>query len=619
MNSASQQQGTIFGHPGGLFTLFFAEMWERFSYYGMRSLLVFYMIKGFLKFSDTNAYAIYGAYTALVYATPFIGGMLADRLLGARRAVVIGAVLMSIGHLLMTVEREWVFMAGLAFLIAGNGFFKPNISTIVGQLYKNNPRQRDSGFTLFYMGINLGAAMSPLICGYVGETFGWHYGFGLATAGMLLGLAVFTLPVRIAQFTILIFSFTTAGLLLSLQNNTFQLVVNSFVAFGLLTAGGIAFVALGRSGLPPDAGAPKKPELLSQKLLGAIRKDVAVYVGIALTIPLLALLVANNEVTGYILSGFGFVAFAWLIVFAIRSQIVERHRLFVILILMFFLMLFWSFFEQAGSSITNFTDRNVDRVFEESVVSADMVGKKMPIELNQEQLGYFQEGQVFTLTDLEAARELAKLHKAETPTAEWTIEDAHVGMGLGGSEVPASLFQAANPIFILVFGLVFTALWTIMGRYALEPSTPAKFALGLLQLGLGFMALWYGTQQADPRGMVAIHWLLIGYLLHTTGELCLSPVGLSMVTKLSPSSIVASVMGAWFLATAFSNYLAGMIAGFTGVSHGEGDSVIIPPPDATVHVYGEIFGTIAITAVVSSLICFALVPLLKKWMHPEVE
>ncbi|MBN2343085.1 MAG: peptide MFS transporter [Deltaproteobacteria bacterium] len=612
-------KGTIFGHPSGLFTLFFAEMWERFSYYGMRSLLVFYMIKGFLGYNDSKAYAIYGAYTALVYATPFIGGMLADRLLGARKSVVIGGILMSMGHLLMTVEMEWVFMAGLAFLIAGNGFFKPNISTIVGQLYEEMPKRRDSGFTLFYMGINLGAAMSPLICGYVGEMFGWHYGFGLATAGMMLGLAVFTLPRRVAQFLILIFAFATAGLMISLQSNTFQLVVNSFVSLGLLVAGGVAFAALGRGGLPKGAGEARSPEAAKRKVLGVVRADWAVYIGIGLAIPILMLLVARNTVTGWILAAFGLAAFVWLIVKAARSALVERHRLFVILILMFFSMLFWSFFEQAGSSITNFTDRNVDRVFEETTVTEDMVGKTAPIELNQEQLGYFQDDTVITLTYLEAEREKAKLRQVDKPIEEWRIQEGHVGMGIGGSEVPASLFQAANPIFILIFGLVFTALWTWLGRRALEPSTPAKFALGLLQLGLGFAALWYGTTMADSRGMVAIHWLLVGYLLHTTGELCLSPVGLSMVTKLAPSTIVASVMGAWFLATAFSNYLAGMIAQLTGVSHGEGESMLIPPPSETVHVYGDTFGTIAATAVVCSLLCFALVPVLKKWMHPEVE
>ena len=193
-----EKQGKILGHPAGLFTLFFAEMWERFSYYGMRALLLFYMIKGFLSYEDNEAYAVYGAYVGLVYATPFIGGILADKLLGARRAVVIGGALMAAGHLLMGIEQEVPFFVALALLIVGNGFFKPNISTIVGSLYPEGAPERDGGFTLFYMGINLGAAMSPLLCGYIGETFGWHYGFGLATLGMLIGLAVFVAPKGLA-------------------------------------------------------------------------------------------------------------------------------------------------------------------------------------------------------------------------------------------------------------------------------------------------------------------------------------------------------------------------------------------------------------------------------------
>jgi POT family proton-dependent oligopeptide transporter len=190
-------------------------------------------------------------------------------------------------------------------------------------------------------------------------------------------------------------------------------------------------------------------------------------------------------------------------------------------------------------------------------------------------------------------------------------------MGVGGAEIPATLFQAANPVFILLFGLPFTALWTTLAHRRLEPSTPVKFSLGLLQLGLGFGALYYGTLVADERGMVSVAWLLLGYLLHTTGELCISPVGLSMVTKLSPARIVSTVMGAWFLATAFSGYLAGWIAQFTGVQ-GEGDGPqVIPPPDETLNLYGEVFGQIAAVAVLSALVCFLLSPLLKRWMHPE--
>ena len=193
-DARATDQKTLFGHPAGLYTLFFAEMWERFSYYGMRALLLFYMLKGFLQYSDPRGYAVYGAYTALVYMTPFFGGMLADRLLGARRAVVLGGLLMATGHLVMALQTDIAFFTALALLICGNGFFKPNISTIVGSLYPAGSPRRDGGFTLFYMGINLGAAMSPLLCGYIGETYGWHYGFGLASLGMLTGLAVFVAP-----------------------------------------------------------------------------------------------------------------------------------------------------------------------------------------------------------------------------------------------------------------------------------------------------------------------------------------------------------------------------------------------------------------------------------------
>ena len=207
----------VFGHPAGLFTLFFAEMWERFSYYGMRALLVFYMTKGFLGYGDKDAYAVYGAYTALVYMTPFFGGLLADRLLGQRRAVIFGGILMALGHLLMGVDwnftitiggqsilllqRRTAFFTALALLICGNGFFKPNISTIVGALYRHGNPRRDAGFTIFYMGVNLGAAIAPLLCGYIGETYNWHWGFGLATIGMLVGTAIFVAPARLRRFS----------------------------------------------------------------------------------------------------------------------------------------------------------------------------------------------------------------------------------------------------------------------------------------------------------------------------------------------------------------------------------------------------------------------------------
>ncbi len=244
-HEATSTSPTLFGHPTGLFTLFFAEMWERFSFYGMRALLVFYLIKGFLGYGDKDAYAVYGAYTALVYMTPFFGGLLADRLLGARRAVILGGMLMACGQLLLTVENTYAFFTGLALLICGNGFFKPNISTIVGSLYPQGSSKRDGGFTIFYMGINLGAAMSPLLCGYVGETYGWHWGFGLASLGMLIGLAVFVAPTVVTQALILAGALSAAAaLILFKPDNPFSIGVNIVVALSLVAAAVVALSAL---------------------------------------------------------------------------------------------------------------------------------------------------------------------------------------------------------------------------------------------------------------------------------------------------------------------------------------------------------------------------------------
>lgn len=860
-NQIQPESQTLFGHPTGLFTLFFAEMWERFSYYGMRALLVFYMIKGFLGYGDNEAYAVYGAYTALVYATPFIGGMLADRLLGARRAVVLGGLLMAAGHLAMTVENEVVFFIALALLICGNGFFKPNISTIVGELYPKGSGKKDGGFTIFYMGINLGAAMSPVICGYVGETYGWHYGFGLATAGMLVGVAVFVAPTLLTQLLILGGAVSTAVAMPFLCDTWLQFGVRIFLGVSLAAAGLIAFVALGRGGLPEKAGTAPSEDRLSGPAFPALREHAVTYylaiiaailavqqlaapasmeawmlagvagaaillpwvsaryavlVCVAGAIPTIVLLVRRSEVAGFLLFGFGALAFWSLIREASRSKKIERDRMFVVLILMFFSMLFWAFFEQAGSSVNNFTDRNIDRVFEERTIAEADIGTE-PLEfriptrtddpklaalplLSQEQLGYpcdtaafeqihhamkrqaaekakekeepekeepwgpqltkaiealleereakddGQESQasgqvtvsvsispesakedgtkelsytfartgattaaltvnfdvsgtatldddysqsgaasfdddsgtvtieagkssttinitptddskteqdetivltiaasedaeyavgdtseatgtiedvdkVFTITHLTALRDEAAKDEAtfEDKTISWTVTEEHLGMGVGGAEIPASEFQAANPIFILLFGLVFSGLWGLLGSLRIEPSTPVKFSLGLLQLGLAFGVFWYGAQVADDRGMVLMYWLLLGYLLQTTGELCLSPVGLSMVTKLSPTRMVSTVMGAWFLATAFSNFLAGIIATFTGVEHEGGGEQVIPAPSETVDLYGDVFGTIGLTAMASALVCFILSPLLSRWMHPEVD
>lgn len=610
----TEMGATLFGHPVGLYTLFFAEMWERFSYYGMRALLVFYLTKGFLGVGDAEAYGIYGAYTALVYATPYLGGMLADRLLGARRAVILGGMLMAAGHLLMTVEAPLALYGALALLVCGNGLFKPNISNLVGTLYPEaGAGSRDAGFTVFYMGVNLGAALAPLLCGFVGERYGWHYGFGLATAGMLAGLAVFVAPTRVAQGLILGGASMTAVAMFVVQSDASVVLqlVYGFVALALLASAAIASVALERGGLPPEAGEAPVPGPLAQRRIGFVRADVAVLAGIGAAVLLAMVAIQHHRAAGTGLILFGIVALGWIGRELYGCTPVERRRLGVILVLMFYSMSFWAFFEQAGSSLNNFADRNVDRVAEDRVIGMAEIGTTVRLSLTQEQLGHERQGRVVSVDDLERAR------RSGADVVDWEVSAADVGMGIDGTEVPASLFQAANPIFILILGLLFTAFWTWLGRRRLEPETPTKFAFGILQLGLGFAALWYGTRNADARGIVWVGWLLLGYLLQTTGELCLSPVGLSMVTRLAPARLVATMLGAWFLAMAFSNYLAAVIAAFTRVEGSGIGSDTIPPPIETVHVYGELFGTIACVAILCSLTCFAIAPLLRRWMHAD--
>lgn len=788
MSAHDQLQGkTLFGHPTGLFTLFFAEMWERFSFYGMKALLLFYMIKGFLGYGDRSAYAILGAYAALVYMTPFFGGMIADQLIGSRRAVILGGLLMAAGHLMMTVENDVAFFMALGLLITGNGFFKPNISTIVGSLYPERSPKRDSGFTIFYMGVNLGAGIAPLLCGYVGETLGWHYGFGLATVGMVAGIAVFVAPSITSQVAMSLVAlaaagnifvvptmvsagsalqgYCNAGLLVALvlvgfhalwalgrgglhesvlstsiarmvimagvlviawalfqyrPENPFSLGTNALLAAALLIAGVVAWVALGRGGLPKEAGAPAYPERLGRRVRG-LPAEWWVYLGSFLAVPLFGLLVSGfapltlkklpisliddsvietieksyGEVAavflremigrpaGLVMLLSGLIAFTYVGWHTSQLDKVWRQRMYVVFILTFFAVLFWSFFEQGASSILNFTDRNVNRVLAAQRVTDAQVGSRIQFRLKmetrdpelqalpllgQEQLGHrfandavknlialairleetrkaklqdrkvveedvkksvasATKGNIFTIAALTYIREALKNEKDYDPeqakllprTVQWEVTSENIGMGVGGSEIPATVLLAINPIYILLFGMVFSALWSFLGARGLEPSTPVKFALGILQLGIGFVALWYGAQNSDDRGMVALWWLMVGYLFLTTGELCLSPVGLSMVTKLAPRYLVSTVMGIWFLATAFSEILAAIIAQFTGVGHGDEGAVAIPIPKETVHVYGDVFGNIAVIALASAVICLALAPLLRRWMHEDKE
>jgi proton-dependent oligopeptide transporter, POT family len=484
------------GHPRVLAYLFFAEAWERFSYYGMRALLVLYLTKSFL-FGDKAAYAIFGSYTALVYATPVLGGYLADRLLGFRKAVVLGGVLMALGHFAMTVENLQVFYFALGLLICGNGFFKPNISTIVGRLYGPDDPRRDSAFTIFYMGINLGGLLSPLACGYLGERYGWHWGFGLAGIGMLLGLVVFLRAQPLL-----------AGI----------------------------------------ADPPVRAEGSAARWAG-FRFETWVYLGALLGVVVAWQLVQHSVLVGTLLVVFGAVVFLGLIVYLLRlPDKVARDRLAVALLLVLVSVLFWSFFEQTGSSMSLFTDRNVNR-------------------------------------------------------------------SLFGWVVPTSQFQAVNGLFILLFAPVLSALWLYLARRQHEPNTPLKFGLGIVQLGLGFGALYIGASVSRATGVVPLFWLVLGYLLHSTGELCLSPIGLSMITKLSPKGITGAMMGTWFLATAFAEYAASLIAQLTGVKESGPLASVLPKPTETVMVYGSVFGSIGLVALGAGVLVVLVSPLIARRMH----
>jgi POT family proton-dependent oligopeptide transporter len=688
--------------PPGLFLLFFVEMWERFSFYGMRALLTFYLIKGFLQARDDAAYAIYGAYGALVYATPYLGGIFADRFIGARLAVIWGGLLMAAGHLLMTIEAEWALFGALALLICGNGFFKPNISTMVGRLYGARSPARDAGFTIFYMGINLGAALAPLVCGYIGETYGWHYGFGLATIGMLVGLGTFLAPRGVARTLILLTSLAiVVTMFWGAKDDKVQTLLNLPIALALLGAGFVSFTRLGSGSIPADLGCPRTADGTpsAPKHLGRI------IAGTLIAVPLFAWLVAS-QVDGFTISGstvnagsaaepfiirpatwllniVGVVAFGSIIAVALKSPRIERDRLLVIVILCFFSMLFWAFFEQGGSSVNNFTDRNIDRVTSgTSVIEGQAYSN---VAVTQEFLGVEVAGRTWTLRDIEIAQ---RTERQPTERAGWTIldfvatqqdvdagvrvdgqpvvvgnkytvvlswreflqsatlpierqtereslpqlpdaeraaagrvtfvaesGDVQQGLVVGGNEIKASVFQAVNPTFILLLGPVFSWLWLSMGRR--DPSPGVKFALGIFQLGLGFGCFWLGARFADANGMVQMEWLLLGLLLQTTGELCLSPVGLSLVTKISPIRMVSTIMGAWFLATSFSHMLAASIAKLTGIEAGEGGS--IPPPSETLHIYGDVFGIVALSACGAALLLLVISPFLRARMHLDAD
>jgi POT family proton-dependent oligopeptide transporter len=458
--------GGFFGHPAGLSTLFFTEMWERFSYYGMRAILLLFMTaavaEGGLGWSAAKAGPIYGLYTAMVYLTALPGGWIADRLLGQRRSVLIGGIIIALGHVSLTFHGIGFFFLGLLLIVTGTGLLKPNISTMVGGLYTPEDARRDAGFSIFYMGINIGGFFSPLVCGFLAQSVqfrgflqshgidpanSWHWGFGAAAVGMTLGLIQYVLGGR----------------------------------------------RLGRTGLPPATLDPAERAARARDrrnlLIAAVVLAALVAVGVLLRLSV-------SQVTqglGYALLVIPIVYFGYL--FSRPWTPEERKHLLAILAFFIFACLFWSAFEQAGSTLNLFGQR-------------------------------FTRNSIF------------------------------------GFEFPASWLQSVNSAFIWMLAPVFAWLWIALGRRRLEPSSPTKFAYGLFFVGAGFLVMVGAALSSGPAGgRVTPLWLITVYLLHTLGELCLSPVGLSAMTKLAPRQVVSQMLGIWFLADALGNFIGGQVAG----------------------------------------------------------
>ena len=476
-----------FGHPRGLSTLFFTEMWERFSYYGMRALLVLFMtnmvVSGGLGMTDVTATAIYGLYTASVYAVALPGGWIADRLIGQRHAVLIGGVIIAAGHFTLAIPALATFYLGLTLIVLGTGLLKPNVSAMVADLYPEGGARRDAGFSIYYMGINVGALVGPLICGYLGENINWHLGFSAAGIGMVLGVIQYVWGGRYLG---------EAGHL-RLEGQAADDRVRAWRTF-FAGIGGVVAVAVVLWGL--QAGG-----MLTFSFVGVAR------------------------VAGVVIVSLVVLYFTYVFMFG-RLDRIERKRVAVIPVLFVAAVIFWSGFEQAGSSFTLFGERNTN-------------------------------------------------------------------MMLVGWEVPVTWLQSANPLFIIILAPVFASLWVQLGSRA--PSMLRKFAYGLIQLGLGFLVLAWGATYTLDGNLVSPMWLIVTYFLHTTGELCLSPVGLSSITKLSPKRFVGQMMGIWFMASALGNLLAGLVAGLI-------ESLPLP----------QLFGTVCLTTAGSGLVLLVFAKPIRK-------
>ncbi len=465
--------------PKGLYLLFFTEMWERFSFYGMRALLILYLVRQF-KLTENAALEIYAIVTSLVYVTPIIGGLLADKVLGQRKAVFIGGVLMAMGQFTLAASPDFLNI-GLGLIIVGNGFFKPNISTVVGDLYEANDSRRDGGFTIFYMGINLGAFLSPLICGPLGEQVAWGYGFAAAGVGMLIGVVVFFFGSAVLG---------NAGLPPATKHTQATLIAKDYIDILIYIVISAVFVF----------GVLEFWSIISQDIRDIIKKAAAV-IGIGLLIYMLTTNIKGSN---------------------------EWSRIGVIFVLLFFNMIFWAGFEQAGGTFSLFAANNTDRTI----------------------LGF---------------------------------------------DIAASTFQSINALFIIGFAPLVAMAWVFLGKMNKEPNVPLKFSLALAFVGLGFIVMYFADGYSKI-GLVSPFWLITVYFCHTIGELCLSPIGLSMITKLAPARIVSVMMGLWFGSIAMGQYLAGMAKVYL-------DEYQIP-----------LFPFLLGTSFIAAICLFILSPWLKKMM-----
>lgn len=508
----------FFGHPRGLSTLFFTEFWERFSYYGMRALLVLFVTAEAIGgnpgmgFSVGKGTAIYGLYTFFVYVLALPGGWVADNLWGQRKSVFVGGCIIAAGHFSMAVPNEVSFFLGLALIAIGTGLLKPNVSSMVGEIYPEGGARRDAGFSIFYMGINFGAILGPLLCGIVGEGYDWHLGFSLAGIGMVLGLISYKLGGKFlgdagalktgeSEETIHKMSRRFYGII--------SVVAAALILFGFLMSSGIINVDL---------------ESLAKKLG---------YAAVAITVIF-----------------FGYITF-WG-----GHTTDEKKKLGVIFWLFILAALFWAGFEQAGSSINLFTENLIDRTFGPSEWLVNRGGTILTL-----------------LIALPLFYVVYRVFKRENiwPVAKWIIGFASVGITIflyvlfhqigAGWETPASTLQLINPTFIVIMAPIFGWSWTWLATRNANPSIPIKFGLGLLGLSAGFFVVSWGAANATGVNSVSVSWLVVMYFLHTCGELALSPVGLSSMTKLAPKNRVSQMMGIWFVATALGNLFAGLVAG----------------------------------------------------------